>query len=213
MRIAILSDSHDNIPNIEKVLKWINKERIKTIIHCGDLCAPGLLNKVILHNYAGEIHLVNGNVGDPEQLEKKAKEFKNVHVYNWHYSTSARKMTKNPDVVMGCGEIELDGKRIAFTHSPSIAKELAQTGKYDYVFYGHTHRPWIEEIQSTKHEIPNKSKTQNPNDQNPKKLKSQEAKSCILANPGTLAGMFYKATFAVLDTKTDKLELKILEKL
>jgi predicted phosphodiesterase len=34
-----------------------------------------------------------------------------------------------------------------------------------------------------------------------------------LVNPGNLAGMFYKATFAIYETKTDKLELKILETL
>jgi len=35
----------------------------------------------------------------------------------------------------------------------------------------------------------------------------------VLANPGTLAGMFSKATFAVYDTSTNNLELKILERL
>ena len=50
------------------------------------------------------------------------------------------------------------------------------------MFYGHTHKPWFV----GKNDI-------------------------IIANPGTLGGVFYKASFAVLDTDTGKLELKILE--
>jgi hypothetical protein len=34
-----------------------------------------------------------------------------------------------------------------------------------------------------------------------------------LLNPGTLAGMFYKASFAIYDTQTGQAELKILEQL
>lgn len=82
------------------------------------------------------------------------------------------------------GETVLDGKRMAFVHYPDKAKQLAQTHKYDYVFHGHTHMPW----------------------------RSVE-NACIIVNPGTLAGMFYRATFAVFDTKTNELELKIIDTL
>ncbi|MFH1192432.1 MAG: metallophosphoesterase family protein [bacterium] len=61
---------------------------------------------------------------------------------------------------------------------------MAESGKYDYVFYGHTHKPWEEMVGE-----------------------------CKLLNPGTLAGMFYRATFAVWDTVNNKFSLKILEKL
>ncbi len=82
------------------------------------------------------------------------------------------------------GEFEIDGLKIAINHFPDEAKKLANQNKYDYVFYGHNHTPWEEKIGQT-----------------------------VLANPGTLAGMFNKATFAVLDTKQRKLSLKILERL
>ncbi|MGC9048836.1 MAG: metallophosphoesterase family protein [Patescibacteria group bacterium] len=166
MKIAILADSHDNVPNMEKALGWINQRGISLIIHCGDLCAPSILTKVILPKFSGQLHFVHGNVGDSELLEKLAKDLKNVKIYSQ------------------VGEIELDGKKIAFTHQPEKGKELAQSGKYDLVFYGHTHKPWEEKVGN-----------------------------CRLVNPGTLAGMFYKATFAIYDPETDKLELKILEKL
>jgi hypothetical protein len=166
MRIAILSDSHDNIPNILKALDWINQAGISLIIHCGDLAAPAVLSKVIMPKFSGEFHFVHGNVGDPELLEKIAKDFPNVTVHG------------------EVGQIELDNRKIAFTHFPEKALELAKKGTFDLVFYGHTHKPWEEKIGD-----------------------------CRMVNPGTLAGMFYKATFAVYDTATDKLELKILERI
>ena len=71
--------------------------------------------------------------------------------------------------------------KIAFTHYLDKAKKLAETKRYNYVFYGHTHKPWEEEINSTK-----------------------------IINPGTLAGVWNRSTFAILDTKIKKVELIIL---
>jgi uncharacterized protein len=166
MKLAIISDTHDNIPNLEKALKWMNENGIEQIIHCGDLCAPSMLVEVLGPGFTGQIHMVFGNVEDRELLPKVVAGFANVK----HYG----------DV----GEVELGGRKIAFVHFPDVAKKLAQTGKYDLVFNGHTHLPWEETIGKTK-----------------------------IVNPGTLAGMFAKATFAVYDTENDKLELKILERL
>lgn len=172
MRIAIMSDSHDNIPNMEKALKYINEHRINFIIHCGDLAAPSMLKDVMVPNFNGQIHMVYGNVGDPDLLNQVANKCKEVKVHGDR------------------GEVEVEGKKIGFCHTPMEAKKLAETGQFNIVFYGHTHRPWEEKIEvgSQKLEV-------------------------RMVNPGTLAGMFYKATFAIYDTNTDKLELIILENL
>ena len=37
MKIAIISDTHDNIANLKKAAEFIKKEKIKTIILCGDI--------------------------------------------------------------------------------------------------------------------------------------------------------------------------------
>jgi len=167
MKIAIISDSHDNLVNIEKALKWINKNKIDEIIHCGDVCAPASL-KEFANNFNGKIHLIYGNVdGDYFTMgELVQNDLKNVKIYGQK------------------GELEVNGKKIVFVHLQWIAKALAKSGDYDYVFYGHNHKPWEENIGK-----------------------------CKMLNPGTLAGMFYKATFAVWDVDKDKFELKILEKL
>lgn len=82
------------------------------------------------------------------------------------------------------GSLEIDGKKTAFCHYPAQAEKSAQTGKYDLVFYGHNHTPWEKTVGKTR-----------------------------LLNPGTLAGVFNKATFAVYDPATGKAQLLLLERL
>jgi len=185
MQIAIISDTHDNFATTEKALVWIKRHSIRTIIHCGDLCAPAFLTQFLAKKFSGTIHLVYGNVGDRKMLEDRLGSFPNVEYHR--------------DI----GKLKIGGKKIAFTHFPEKARELAKTGKYDIVFYGHTHKPWEDRI---KVKSPSLGLKILPN-------KKRAIKSVRLVNPGTLAGMFYKATFAVYDPTTDKLELKILERL
>jgi len=164
MKIAIISDTHDNIPNVEKFLSWANDNKIETIIHCGDLAAPSMLKEEFGPKFSGQFHFVHGNVADRELNEKVTQQFKQITLHGDE------------------GELVIDNIKIAFCHRPETAKNLAESDKYDLVFYGHTHKPWIEKINH-----------------------------CQLVNPGTLGGMFQKATFAVFDTETKNLELKVLE--
>ncbi|EKD57038.1 MAG: hypothetical protein ACD_58C00017G0004 [uncultured bacterium] len=165
MKIAIISDSHDNIPNIEKALKWINKEDIKTIIHCGDI-----FNKdsviFIAENFDGQCCFLISTedayyLHDIDDLKKN----NNLHFYDNY------------------GQIKIAGSHIGFTHYPEYIYQLAKE-KLDYILYGHTHFPAEKIFDTTK-----------------------------IINPGNLAGIFCKATFAVLDTEKNVLELKILERL
>ena len=78
---------------------------------------------------------------------------------------------------------EIGGKKIGVCHEPFLIKEIfSKDKKPDIVFYGHTHKPWIEEKDGTK-----------------------------IVNPGTLGGVFSRATFAVYDTAKTEPELKILD--
>ncbi len=161
MKIAIVSDTHDNLANFNKIIDWLNYEEIKTILHCGDICNQETINEAV-KNFKGEIKFVRGN-GD----------------FNLHDISEEM-------------EIELDGKKIFFNHYPDIAQKNAELRnpsrpsgqEYDLAFYGHTHKPWEEKVGN-----------------------------CRLVNPGEVAGQRFKPTFAIYDTKIDKLELKILEKL
>jgi len=174
MKIAIIADTHDNLPNTAKAAGWIAKEKIKTIIHCGDIFKSETIEK-IQENFTGSLHIVfsPADASFSEIPKDSFKNFKRVKVYEEFGEI------KIPASPAGGG-----GRKIAFCHFPEIAEGLVARQEYDFVFYGHTHRPWIKKIGKTK-----------------------------LVNPGNLANLFYKATFATYDTKTDKLELKILEKL
>jgi putative phosphoesterase len=176
MKIAILSDTHDNLANLKKAIFWIEKEKIKIILHCGDLASIETLEE-ILKNFSGKIYLVLGNMDKDYQLHE--------HLEHFDVLENNRMLNlKRVKIEREFGEIEINNKKIAFCHFPKIALELSKSQKYDLIFYGHTHKPWQEKIGKTK-----------------------------LVNPGNLAGLFFKATFAVYDTKTDEIELKILEKL
>jgi len=131
MKIAILSDSHDNVANLDKIIAWLNKEGIKIMIHAGDVAAPGVLKKVIAPQFLGQIHLIFGNVGDRELLEKVAGEFSNVKYYGDQ------------------GEIEVGGQKIAFVHFPDVVEDLAHEGRFDVVISGHNHQAEIKKFLNT----------------------------------------------------------------
>lgn len=167
MKIAIISDTHDNLATLKKAIDWINKNGIEQIIHCGDIASFETLQE-LSGLCAGEIQLVFGNLDDDYSLSETLKNHPLANVIAY------RKI----------GAIDINGKKIAFTHFPRLAEDLAKGEKYDIVFYGHTHKPWEEKVDSAR-----------------------------LINPGNLAGQFYKSSFATYDTATDQLELKILENL
>ena len=152
MKIAVVSDTHNNWANFRKAIEWIKKEKIQLILHCGDISSQETIDDAV-KLFGGEIKFVKGNADWDLDLPEKS-------------------------------EVEFNSKKIGFVHFPNEAKKMAQSGKFDLVFYGHTHRPWDEKVGETH-----------------------------MINPGELAGQFYKPTFAVYDTATRKLELKILEKL
>lgn len=167
MRIAILSDTHDNLPNFRKAIEWIKTQGIEFLIHCGDVCSPQTLDEA-LTGFLGDFLIVLGNADKG---------------YLWQERLDQDKSFKNR-VFEDFGEIKIDGKNIAFCHFPQGARNLAESQQYDLVFYGHTHKPWEGRIGK-----------------------------CRLVNPGNLASVYYKSTFAIYDTEADGLELKILESL
>lgn len=162
MKIAIISDSHDNLNNLKICLSLIKKEGVGKIICCGDVCSLETL-KFISTNFLGEIFLVAGNAETYQ--EKELKGIKNISYHGL------------------LGYTKIDNLNIGFCHKPTQLKELQEKAKIklDFIFYGHTHKPWLKKELDT-----------------------------FLANPGNVAGIFYQATFALLNTDTKNLELKLI---
>jgi putative phosphoesterase len=61
MLIAIISDIHDNIPNLKKALDYCMLNKIEKIICCGDLASLETLD-FLNDNFGGEIFYTFGNM-------------------------------------------------------------------------------------------------------------------------------------------------------
>jgi putative phosphoesterase len=128
MRIAILSDVHDNIWKLETLLANLNAE---ALIFCGDFCAPFTLAQ-IAEGFDGPIHVVFGNNdGDQFLLSRVAGRFPHVTLHG------------------DFAELALGGRQVAVTHYPEVGRALAQGGVYDLVCHGHSHERLVEQIGDT----------------------------------------------------------------
>lgn len=168
MRIAIISDIHNNEVNLKKVLSYCADNKIKQIICCGDLASKETLD-FLCDNFSGEIFYTFGNMDNGQLCD-----FEFVPEY------------KNAKIFKNFGEEEFENKKIAFVHFPDIAKKLCKSEKYDLVFFGHTHKPWVSSVKTTA---------------------DRGLKKCTMLNPGNVAGEIYPPTFAIWNTNDDKFEL------
>lgn len=131
MRIAVMSDTHDNIWNLAEALRLVNEERAAVLLFLGDFCAPFTLAQ-IAEGFAGPIHAVFGNNdGDPFLLSQVAARFAHVTLHGQY------------------AELEYGGRRIAINHYPDIARRIAESGMFDAVFYGHDHTRHSEMVGRT----------------------------------------------------------------
>jgi uncharacterized protein len=131
-----------------------------------------------------------GDIANPKTLKESLKGFsgkcKGVlgNADNIYQYELKDYQSSKAEIFEGSGEIEIKGAKIAFTHYPWEAKKLAKSKKYEAVFYGHTHRPWQKKIGD-----------------------------CLVINPGNVAGVIFRPTFAVYDTEKKEAKLKLLEKI
>jgi len=130
MKIAVISDTHDHILNMNKAIKQINESGAEHLLHCGDLISPFMLEE--LDKCECKVHLVFGNnPGDQFLLSKKLQARKGhmLH-YGWR------------------GQIDLNNRKISWIHDPHLAYALARTGEFDLVCFGHTHRWHLERLKN-----------------------------------------------------------------
>lgn len=161
MLIAIIADTHDNLPNLDTCLVWCRRRQVANLIFCGDAGNLDTLEHLAA-NFSGDIFLISGNADLYE--EAALDKLKNVHYFG------------------EMGQVELAGRRLGFCHEPFKTKRLQKMNPaLDFIFYGHTHKPWLEITGGI-----------------------------TIANPGNLAGLVNQATFASLDTETKELCLHIL---
>ncbi len=131
MKLAVMSDSHDNIWNMRRAVARIRSEGADVILHCGDFVAPFMLKELAAAGLP--VHGVFGNNdGDQYQLTRMAlTDFADIHLHG------------------PVADLDLDGFRVAMAHYFMVARGLAATGEYDLVCFGHSHEQHLETVGRT----------------------------------------------------------------
>ncbi len=134
MRIAVMSDTHDNHEAARKAVSMIKDMGIGTVIHLGDIVSPFTLRMFSEFEYYG---VFGNNDGEKLLLSKIARE-------------NGMHLEEQPNIV------EISGRRFLLYHgSGSVEKtrktveSFAKSGEYDFVLYGHTHIVDIRRFDST----------------------------------------------------------------
>ncbi|MFH1253605.1 MAG: YfcE family phosphodiesterase [Candidatus Uhrbacteria bacterium] len=122
MKIAVISDIHENYHNLLLALKEIKKRKIKQIIFLGDFINGGLA-KVLAASAIPTFAIWGNNDGDKVVITKTS-------------------MGKGSNLTMSDNVYDFlvfDKRKIFITHFPDLTKPMAQSGIFDAVFYGHDH--------------------------------------------------------------------------
>jgi uncharacterized protein len=170
MKIGIISDTHDDIENVQRAIDIFNKEQTQYVIHAGDYVFPGVVLEFKRLN-AKLIGVLGNNDGEKGQL---LKAFLDV----------------DGELKGELGELHINDLKIGIYHGTSaeIKRRLIESGRYNIVVCGHTHR-----IEPAGASIGNYS----------------DDTSTLILNPGTghkktesLAGAFVEGGVIILDTQS-----------
>ncbi len=126
MLIGVLSDTHDHLDNIRKAVELFNKRNVDMVIHAGDVVSPFALDPLEALNAPWRGILGNNEGEIPYLLEK------------------AQGRIQSPPL-----ELEIEGYMVLVKHFHHYVEELAASGRYELIIYGHTHRIQVEKMGST----------------------------------------------------------------
>jgi putative phosphoesterase len=162
MKVGVVSDTHDNVELAREAVKFL-EERVAVVIHCGDVIAPFTAE---LFESSFRFHCVRGNNDGEWNLQETVEEFGTYHGE--------------------LAELEIAGKDIGVYHgtSEAMAESMRESGKYDYVFRGHTHQRGTRESGDT-----------------------------VEVNPGgiKLPGQDEEFSVAVVDLEEEEVEFQVIE--
>jgi hypothetical protein len=134
MKVGILSDTHGDAGSTTKAIALLKKESVNIVVHCGDIGSDAILNELAgAFGLAGiPVHAVLGNVDRPNLLQ-------------FPVSTGIR-------IASSKAEVECGGKRLAVIHGHDlqVMKDAIVSGRYDFIFTGHTHIPSDKKLGATR---------------------------------------------------------------
>jgi uncharacterized protein len=170
MKIGIISDTHDDIENVRRAIDIFNKEEVRYVIHAGDYVFPGIVTE--FKNLQAKLIGVLGNNDGERGLLLKAF------------------LAVGGELKGELGELHFSDLNIGIYHGTSseIKTQLIESGRYNIVVCGHTHR--MEPAGHARGNYPIGTST-------------------LVLNPGSghkktesLAGAFVEGVVIILDTQT-----------
>jgi len=124
VKIAVISDTHDNKEAISKLVKSINDNNIKIIIHAGDHISPFTVDW--LGQLKGKVFGVAGNNDcEKEILKSKYGEM------GWAFSYTTLALNLGGPIIVTHGTDQ------------RTVDALIKSGEYKVVIAGHLHKPII----------------------------------------------------------------------
>ncbi len=131
MKIGLVSDTHDRLPFIDKVVQRLNNENVDLVLHAGDYSAPfAALRFSSLKTQM--IGVFGNNDAEKELLQK-----------------NFMKIGKN---IRGkFAEVRVENLKIALLHGEEtdLLESIIDTSAFDVVVHGHTHQASIRKQNET----------------------------------------------------------------
>lgn len=128
MLVAVLSDIHDRASNLSRILSRLEAAKPDALICCGDLTKPDIIDQLAFSNLPLHICLGNCDHAHAPSLLRQAR-------------------LRHASLAQGSGTLETPDGRVGFVHAPEPAREMALSGQYTAVFFGHTHRARMESVE------------------------------------------------------------------
>ena len=130
MKIGIISDTHDHHRNVLAAVRIFQEQGVEYVLHAGDMVAPFTAKAFAQLDGARLIAVFGNNEGEKLLLSSTIRGFGGeIHEYSY--------------------KGELAGKRIFMTHTHHDVEEVARSGMYDLVIYGHTHKAETHRVGET----------------------------------------------------------------
>jgi hypothetical protein len=133
--VGVVSDSHDDVASVRKVAEFLHRSGVEVVIHLGDIIAPFTLRE-LAKGVGVPIEGVFGNNDCELELLLETARDVNARVSSW------------PRI------IQLGGRRLLLMHGKGsaevtveVAHALAESGRFDGVLYGHTHREELSYVR------------------------------------------------------------------
>ncbi len=129
MRIGVVSDTHNHLANVARIVDIFNRAAVERVVHTGDITQAKTLE--VLARLDAPLVGVFGNndVGERVALEDAAKRL-------------GMRLDGGPL------ELELHHRRIVVVHDPRELENVLR-GEHDIALHGHTHRHTLDRVGAT----------------------------------------------------------------